>query len=527
MAVIKRSLSLRAKVISLIIFIIAVVLFASTSLSLWMSEELLEEGLKENAMELARELAGGIWSQADLEDVPTLNREIKDIMALRPLVRRIDVFARATNGLILVASSSGTGASPGILTSPPQEVTAKLARGRRGRLWEVIAPIYLGDEVGGALRLNVSLKKTDELAERSRLQFLLVMGVGVVLIVALLSAFFHRAVDRPIRELVWTMERAEAGELSARVRGRQRDEIGQLGERLNHMLGRIEESYRQNLELLQKINTFNEELKKKVLVATQDLERRNEDLRRANEQLIDTQLQLRQSERLAMVGEMAATVAHEIGTPLNSISGHVQLLLQDSAVDPPTTSRLKIIEGQIVRTVEILQGIMNLSRLPDRALKALDVNALLQEIFDLTSPGLALKNVTIKTRFGQDLPVVLGDVHQLQQVFLNLITNALDAMPDGGELTVETGLDESYAGEQGFHSVRMGFTDTGCGIDPEDQKRIFEPFFTTKDLGKGTGLGLAVCQRIVKAHSGNITVKSQVGKGTTFIILLPVETQGV
>lgn len=527
MAGLKRSLSLRFKVIALIVLIVAVVLSASTYLSVRMSEELLEEEVKESAIKLAAELAAGIWTRADLEDIPTLNRDIKEIMALRPLVRRIDVFTRAANGLTLVASSSGTGASPGILTSPPQEVTAKLARDRRGRLWEVIAPIHVGAEVGGALRVNVSLRKADELAARSRLQFSLVMAAGVVLIAVLLSAFFHRAVNRPIRELVWTMERAEAGELSARVTGGRGDEIGQLEESLNRMLGRIEEGHRQNLELLQKINTFNEELKERVLVATQELEKRNEDLRRANEQLFDTQLQLRQSERLAMVGEMAATVAHEIGTPLSSISGHVQLLLQDSAVDPPTTSRLKIIESQIVRTVEILQGILNLSRLPDRELKTLDVNALLQEIFDLTSPGLALKNVTIKTRFDQDLPVVLGDAHQLQQVFLNLITNALDAMPDGGELTVETGLDESYAGEQGSQSVRMEFTDTGCGIDPENQKRIFEPFFTTKDLGKGTGLGLAVCQRIVKAHSGSITVKSQVGKGTTFIILLPVETQGV
>jgi len=202
-----------------------------------------------------------------------------------------------------------------------------------GRLWDVVVPIRLGGEVAGALRLKFSLRKADELAAGIRLQFLLIMGVAVVLIVALLGALFDRAVDRPIRGLMRTMERAEAGDLSARAETGLQDEIGALGKSLNHMLSRIEASYRQNVELLEQINRFNEDLKEKVHLATQQLERRNKELRRANELLFDTQLELSRSERLAMVGEMAATIAHEIGTPLTSISGHVQLLLQGPGLD--------------------------------------------------------------------------------------------------------------------------------------------------------------------------------------------------
>jgi signal transduction histidine kinase len=149
------------------------------------------------------------------------------------------------------------------------------------------------------------------------------------------------------------------------------------------------------------------------------------------------------------------------------------------------------------------------------------------EILGLTWPGLGLKSVTVKERFSEDLPPVLGDAHQLQQVFLNLIVNAVDAMPYGGELRVETDSVEPQHEEKPSPWVRIQITDTGRGIAPQDQKRIFEPFFTTKDLGRGTGLGLAVCQRILKAHRGTIEVKSQEGTGSTFVILLPAEEREI
>lgn len=521
MAVLRRPLTLRIKVISLIILIVAAVVSISTYLSVRRSEELLEQDVKASGIMLATAFAEGIRNRKELQDARSLEREIGDIMEVRPLVRRIDVFTLGPNGLTLSASSSAGGDVLKILDSVPQEVMARLAREGGNRVWEVVTPIRFGNDVAGALRLRVSLQRADELAARTRLQFFLVMTVAVVLIVGVLGIFFHRTVDRPIRELIQTMDRAEAGDLSARVETGPRDEIGQLGQSLNHMLGRIEESYHQNLALLHQINRFNEELKEKVRLATMELERRNEELTRANELLFSTQIQLSRSERLATVGELAATVAHEIATPLNSISGHVQLLLQVPELNSSVGNRLKIVEDQIARTVEILQGILNLVRQPEPVLKTIDVNGLLKEILDLTSPGLGLKKVFVKARFGHDLSPVLGDVHQLQQVFLNLIANAMDAMPDGGILTVETGPVDSLSERDASRWVRIQFTDTGRGIAPEDQRRIFDPFFTTKERGEGTGLGLTVCQGIIRAHQGTVEMESRVGSGTTFAIFLP------
>jgi two-component system NtrC family sensor kinase len=522
MAPFMKSVSLRVKVISLIILIIIIV-SASAFLSIRFSQQLLEAELRESAVTLARELAVGIRGRSELEESLTLTREIREVLEVHPLINRIDIFALTPSGPTLVASSGGPDGAPATLKSIPQDVMAELVWERGDRLWDVVVPIRLGDEVAGALRLKFSLKRADELAAWIRLQFLLIMGVAVALIVVLLGALFDRAVDRPIRGLVRTMERAEAGDLSARAEIGPQDEIGELGKSLNHMLSRIEASYRQNVELLDQINRFNEDLKEKVRLATRQLERRNEELRRANELLFDTQLELSRSERLAMVGEMAATIAHEIGTPLTSISGHVQLLLQEPGLDASSGPRLKIMEGQIARTVDILQGFLSLARQADPVVKPLDVNILMKEILNLTSPGLGLKHVIVIERYDQHLPSVLGDAHQLQQVFLNLIANALDAMPDGGELTVETDSVDSYVGHEASRWVRIQITDTGCGITPEDRKRIFEPFFTTKERGRGTGLGLTVCQNIVRAHQGTIGIESQVGKGTTFVIVLPAE----
>jgi len=523
MAPFMKSVSLRVKVISLIILIIVVIVSASAFLSIRLSQELLEGELRESAVTLARELAVGIRDQSELEEPLTLSREIREVLEVHPLINGIDIFALTPSGPTLVASSREPDGPPATLKSIPQDVKAQLVWERGDRLWDVVVPIRLGGEVAGALRLKFSLRKADELAAGIRLQFLLIMGVAVVLIVGLLSALFDRAVDRPIRGLIRTMERAETGDLSARAETGLQDEIGALGKSLNHMLSRIEASYRQNVELLEQINRFNEDLKEKVHLATQQLERRNEELRRVNELLFDTQLELSRSERLAMVGEMAATIAHEIGTPLTSISGHVQLLLQGPGLDTSAGPRLRVVEGQIARTVEILQGFLNVARQPNPLIQPLDVNRLLKEILNLTSPGLGLKHVIVRERYDQDLPSVLGDVHQLQQVFLNLIANALDAMPGGGELKVETDFVEPNLERTASQSVRIQITDTGCGIASEDQKRIFEPFFTTKERGRGTGLGLAVCQRIVRAHRGTIGVESQVGKGTAFVVVLPAK----
>lgn len=297
------------------------------------------------------------------------------------------------------------------------------------------------------------------------------------------------------------------------------------------------------MKLLARIKNFNRELQVPMEGATGELAARHEELRRAYAELFELQQQLSRTERLAMAGQLSAMVAHEIGTPLHSISGYVQLLLQESNLDREAVDRLRIIETQIARVVAILQTILAALSPLEPVLKPLDITQLLQGLLDLLAPVLSRKEVAVSTAFSPDLPFVVGDALQLQQVFLNLIANALGAMPHGGTLRLTSRRPARDQGPvvsppQSFRPltgrqpwtadadfVEILVADTGRGIPPEHLNQIFEPFFTTEEMGKGIGLGLSICQRIVKAHGGRIQVNSQVGAGTTFSISLPASKE--
>ena len=208
-------------------------------------------------------------------------------------------------------------------------------------------------------------------------------------------------------------------------------------------------------------------------------------------------------------------------------------------MDGKTVAHLRTIEAQIIRVVEILQTLLTASSPVEPLFKRVDLNRLVGEILDLMAPILSRRGVAVDQAIDPDLPSVVGDATQIQQVLLNLIANALDAMPDGGTLRVATRRVPcpedlaaiaqrkrgSATGELPLTAphdvVEIRLSDTGQGISPQHLDRIFEPFFTTKQPGKGTGLGLSICRRIVKAHGGRIEVDSRVGVGTTFTIALP------
>ena len=211
-------------------------------------------------------------------------------------------------------------------------------------------------------------------------------------------------------------------------------------------------------------------------------------------------------------------VAHEVGTPLTSVSGHLQLLAEE-VQEPHVRERLSVIEMHIGRAIATTQGFLDSARFPAPNRHPIQMNALIQEVLALASPGIGRqRGIQAATELSPELPEVLADGNQLRQVLLNLVTNALDAMPEGGRLSLHT---RPIFGADGMVSVQVQIADTGLGIPPEDLRRIFDPFFTTKGPGQGTGLGLAICQRIVKAHRGSIEVQSKKGQGTTFLVTLP------
>jgi two-component system NtrC family sensor kinase len=264
------------------------------------------------------------------------------------------------------------------------------------------------------------------------------------------------------------------------------------------------------------------ELTARVEAATSELAKRNEELRLLNEALFESQRQLSQSEKLAALGQVTGAMAHQIGTPLNSISGYLQLILQDGNLQATDQTRLKIIESQLDRLADSVKNLLSLTRQPKPRLTPLEVNGVLEELIRLSEPWLHTHKVTMLTSISPHLPFVLGDLTQLQTLILNLISNAIDAMPQGGTLSIKTQhLPPSSASDHGGW-VQISIADTGIGITEETKKRIFDPFFTTKKVGEGTGLGLSICDKIVKEHSGTLAVESEVGKGSVFNVLLPI-----
>jgi PAS domain S-box-containing protein len=246
-----------------------------------------------------------------------------------------------------------------------------------------------------------------------------------------------------------------------------------------------------------------------------------QELQSAYQKLQETQQQLIQSAKMAATGQLVAGVSHELNQPLTGIKGFAQALLMDSEENSPARADLKKIVEQADRMDNIIKNLRLFARKSEFKAEELDINKPIQDALMLLSQQLKVHNIRLNTSFGENLPKTQGDPNQLQQVFLNLITNARDAIdslkhPDGGELMIKTALSEDSK------YVEITFEDTGCGIPPEDLENIFNPFFTTKFSLGGIGLGLSITYGIIEEHRGKIEVKSQEGKGTTFKIILPV-----
>jgi PAS domain S-box-containing protein len=228
------------------------------------------------------------------------------------------------------------------------------------------------------------------------------------------------------------------------------------------------------------------------------------------------------SEKLAALGRLAAGVAHEIGNPLTSISTFAQLL-REMATDEFAQSSLDIINNHIRRITEIVRQMSTFARPDSTNLKRHQINDTLRSSLDLMRLDKRMKStIEIVEDLAPGIPETVIDEGQIAQVFINIILNALDAMPDGGRLSVSS---RRQTGDDGRETIEVSFTDTGTGIPPEARERIFDPFYTTKEAGKGTGLGLSVSYNIVKRFKGDIAVRSEVGKGTTFTVILPVQTE--
>jgi signal transduction histidine kinase len=267
------------------------------------------------------------------------------------------------------------------------------------------------------------------------------------------------------------------------------------------------------LQLTTKLETEKGILRGRVRDATIELEKRNQQLQETNLELWRTNRRMNELGRLAAAGQTAAHFAHEVGTPLNLISGHVQLLKSDLDRDPrDAESRIRTISAQIERIERIVRRMLDKTRF-ETELAPLDLNSVLRKLCDAMLPAFDKRNIRLVETFADNLPLMAGSSDRLQQLFLNLLNNSLDAMPDGGEIQIHTAL-EGKAGKA--QRILVDFIDTGMGMTPDVMSHIFDPLYTTKDRGHGTGLGLVIVSQIVAEHGGRVEVESELGKGTRF-----------
>ena len=362
------------------------------------------------------------------------------------------------------------------------------------------APCHVHPEtqsVLGVLDIGVSLEQMDQRVAASTRNALIFGLVSVVLVCVLVGLFLHHFVGRPVRKLLAGTQRVAAGDLDFNIPVVSDDEVGQLATSFNQMTEDLTTARA-------KIRSWVKSLEHKMV--------------ESNRELNAAQAQVVRSERLSSIGMLAAGVAHELNSPLSGILTFAHLLMKKFPPGSQEREDLELIVSETNRCARIIRQLLDFSRKRTAERKLRAVHPIIDQAVSLVENQALYHNIQVQRDFG-DLPDIMIDDAQFQQVVLNMLINAGEAMPDGGVLTIRTRLVPTEG------NVRIIFNDTGCGIPPEAMARIFDPFYTSKEVGKGTGLGLAVSHGIIEQHRGTIQVESAVDEGTTFTITLPANAE--
>jgi len=398
----------------------------------------------------------------------------------------------------------------------------------------IYSPLWHRGKIVGGVQMEVPIwDMMMNLLEWKKVILITIVLDAIVLIV-FGSFLLSRVLVKPIKDLVRLTQKISEGDFSQKIEETSKNEIGQLIGSFNRMIERLKE----NQESLENY--------------LESLESTNKKLKQAQEELIRT-------EKLASIGRFAAGVAHEVGNPLGAILGYTSILQKEGMDREESKDYLKRIEKEIERINRIVRELLDFARPSKFEIKEVEVNQVIESTLSLLSYQKNFKNIESRLDLQSGLPKIKGDESQLSQVFMNIILNAIDAMPDSGTLTIQTAthIVENVDVDrlQGIYPrrrrsdptqsdyshmrktdpltalfkkfserdqlVKISISDTGVGIRKEDLENIFDPFFTTKSPDKGTGLGLSISLRIVESLGGELRVMSEVGKGTTFEVYFP------
>lgn len=477
---------------------------------------------------LSQSVSDMISRTGGIHDVKTLEKLIHEISEIRPGILRLSVYEISPQFSSLIVSTDPQ-LVPKVLDSQERvkveagESVMQLDDVSGERALRMTAPIVIDGKVVAALRGLFSVKEYDELIKQET-ELAKSIGIGVVVVTSIIFWILIQVkVHRPVHQLLHAIRSVEGEDLSGHAPIQGPTEIQEVATQFNRMLDRVREAGIEKDRLLEEVRHFNETLRIRISEAT-------EELLRTNLELAEARLAAERNQRLAALGEFSATVAHELGNPLNALSGHLQMLT--GTTDSASRHRhLAIIRSEVSRMVSIIKQLLDQTRVQFRAARV-NLNGIIQEVMTVLSPTLPKQHVTLKVHLQADLPPVVGDASALHGLLFNLISNAVQAMPFGGELMIRTRVAYGerspgivMVGEAApieAMTVRLTIADTGAGIPSEHLSRIFEPFFTTRHDQGGTGLGLAICHRVVTDSGGRLAVRSHVGHGTEFTIDLPI-----
>ena len=338
----------------------------------------------------------------------------------------------------------------------------------------------INNELIGILYVGILEEEFADMKRDTLWTFLWITFVGVV-VSFIISYFFGNSIIRPIKCLVTASHNLASGGLSHRVECKSKDEFAELGSTFNFMADSIKERDQKLMEY--------------------------------------TKQKIMESERLAIVGQLAAGVAHEINNPLGSILIYSNLIIEDLPENSPEKENLKKIVEQTTRCKKIVKGLLDFSRQTEPEMKHDNIHNVIEDVLSLVKNQSLFMNVKIIKKYNLEITNIMFDKAKIQQVFVNILLNAVESMEGQGELTIET----YYFANEKF--INVDFADTGYGIKEENIKKIFDPFFSASHKPHSTGLGLSISYGIIKKHKGNISVKSKVGEGSTFTVSLPVKEQ--